>query len=452
MKKLALLSIPLLILLTSCQEKKINPDTTVIIEYSTPSLIKKLAGRNIRKNSFINTFSKSIEDYKKDSTENFITLFIDNFSDLYPQEDLNNIFKLKDETGNRLRNAPNEEIAIRLQEIEQESVYKTKTILTARLNNILGNRTESTHNNSEIKIYIEGNPSDEDLNKIITSPGKLEFWHTYKNTQVGNQVFESVNKTLSNKLYPGYRDSAENNLIGSTKHFDSITEITDDIDWDEYDPLVQELIKEDLELELTQKTSPLSAYLFPYSNSDNQWIEGPVLGYCKASDTAIVNQYLSKPYIKAILPVRNLAFMWEARSIANTEDGEPLVMLYLIRTTNNDEPLINGNEVFNAKQDFDSYNNSPMISLQFKGYGATAWADMTEQSANQQTGIAICFDNQVFSAPMASQRIEGGSTQITGGSFSGENGIKEAKDLANIINGGSLPISVKIKSIIRHEK
>lgn len=434
-----------LILISSCKtERKINPDITVILELNQQELLKQLAKNKVRRNIFIDTYNNSSEIYKTDSTQDFFSLFGETFFKLHPSHNLRAIFDIE----------KNDKYEVEIKEL----VELKKQIIDNQINKInikLGNYypkniqvVKYTKTNSGLIIDIKGNISEEKLIETLNTKKILAFYHTYRNTEVGNQIFENVNKILSDGLYPGYIDSVENKLINKKKYFDSSTEITEDINWDEY----YEESEEEIDIKIFQKTAPLSSCLFPYANSENQWIEGPVLGYSKLSDTAKVNDYLSKPYVKTILPVRDLAFMWETKSMTNTNDGEPLVMLYLIKKTLNNEPLLSGKEVQSAKQEFDSYSNSPMVSLQFNSTGATIWADITEQSARNQTGIAICLNGKVFSAPTASDRIEGGGTQITGGSFAGENGIFEAKDLANILNNGTTPIESKIKNIIKHKK
>ena len=56
----------------------------------------------------------------------------------------------------------------------------------------------------------------------------------------------------------------------------------------------------------------------------------------------------------------------------------------------------------------------------------------------------MTLDDKVFTAPVVSARIDGGITQITGGSFSGENGIQEAKSIASILNAKKSTYRFKI--------
>ena len=92
------------------------------------------------------------------------------------------------------------------------------------------------------------------------------------------------------------------------------------------------------------------------------------------------------------------------------------------------------------------------VTIDFKGTGGKTWAQITGKAACQAPGspqrrVAIVLDNEVITSPEVDQRggtslcnrgITGGQTQITG-SF----GETEAKDLAALIEGGSLPVPVE---------
>src|SRR5215207_3810698 len=93
------------------------------------------------------------------------------------------------------------------------------------------------------------------------------------------------------------------------------------------------------------------------------------------------------------------------------------------------------------------------VQMDFKGDGGKIWADITGKAACQpvntpQRRVAIVLDNEVISSPQVDPSggsqlcnigIGGGTTTITG-AFTEE----EAKDLAALIEGGSLPVPVEV--------
>ncbi|MBI4941039.1 MAG: protein translocase subunit SecD [Actinobacteria bacterium] len=90
------------------------------------------------------------------------------------------------------------------------------------------------------------------------------------------------------------------------------------------------------------------------------------------------------------------------------------------------------------------------ITIDFTGPGGTGWQQLTGQAACAQPGdpqrrVAIVLDDRVISSPQVDPSIGcnvgigGGSTQITG-QFTDA----EARDLAALVRGGSLPLPVDV--------
>ncbi|WP_067462064.1 protein translocase subunit SecD [Actinomadura macra] len=88
------------------------------------------------------------------------------------------------------------------------------------------------------------------------------------------------------------------------------------------------------------------------------------------------------------------------------------------------------------------------VDIRFRGDGGKIWERLTAKAAcatGNERRIAIVLDGEVISSPQVTTGvacgigITGGSTQITG-----DFGPQEAKDLAALVEGGSLPVPVKI--------
>ncbi len=378
-----------------------NFNKNIKLSVDEPGYYKELAGRKSRKNYFTEIFKETVKDYNENGgKKSFIELFNTNMTAIDSSLKLSGFFKVNTHKSKGLL-AINEQFGKDIKETIKEIESRLQSnnvsgdviwLADERLININYNKT------SQLKEI--------DVIKELTAQVDLAFWHTYKNTDIGNLVFQEADSVLSNMLYPGYRDSVKKGL-------------------DTY-------VNVDAEKEKFEKTSPLGARLYPYADNNQQWVEGSILGYSKISDTAVVNEFLAIEVVKNNLP-RDLAFMWERNSSFSTDDNVPLYNLYLIKNSRSGKPELDGTSVESALQDFETYTSKPMVSIRFSNVGAIIWGDITEQSAQNNTGIAITVNNKVFSAPVASARIEGGSTQITGGSFAGENGISEAQYLANVL-------------------
>ncbi|GLW62856.1 protein translocase subunit SecDF [Actinomadura rubrobrunea] len=110
---------------------------------------------------------------------------------------------------------------------------------------------------------------------------------------------------------------------------------------------------------------------------------------------------------------------------------------------------LTGEGIGTAEAGFDQENlGGWFVTVKFRGDGGKIWERITARAAcatGDERRIAFVLDGQVISSPQVTPEvpcnvgITGGSTQITG-DFT----AKEARDLAALIQGGSLPVPVKI--------
>ncbi|WP_326600091.1 protein translocase subunit SecD [Streptomyces sp. NBC_01803] len=105
-----------------------------------------------------------------------------------------------------------------------------------------------------------------------------------------------------------------------------------------------------------------------------------------------------------------------------------------------------GTDVSGADAVFDTQRGQGwIVQMEFDGSGAEKFADVTAELAEQvqpQNQFAIVLDGEVVSAPSVSERLGGGSAEISG-SFNQES----AEDLANILKYGALPLSFDEASV-----
>jgi preprotein translocase subunit SecD len=99
-----------------------------------------------------------------------------------------------------------------------------------------------------------------------------------------------------------------------------------------------------------------------------------------------------------------------------------------------DKSIISGDQIDNASAAFNQQPPQWVVNLKFKSDAANVWADYTAAHVGTQT--AFVLDSQVVSAPVINEAIPGGNTQITG-DFT----AAKARDLANVLKYGSLPLS-----------
>lgn len=187
-------------------------------------------------------------------------------------------------------------------------------------------------------------------------------------------------------------------------------------------------------------TSKTAAPAKPLGKMTKGWTEyvkpAPgMAGLVKVADKYIVEQILNRKDVQAAIP-STLKFMFSAKPEYPYESEKKTdYVLYAIRIPETGKAYVGGDDVVEAAS---VYENEYKVNLSMNSDGATRWANMTRLNTGKQ--VAITMDGVVYSAPVVRGEIAGGSTEISG-SFTAE----EAKDLAGLLNGGSLPVPCVIK-------
>ena len=153
----------------------------------------------------------------------------------------------------------------------------------------------------------------------------------------------------------------------------------------------------------------------------------------KREDKALVESLLAKA--KNVLP-RNVLLFWGSESEKN-EAGEQCYYLYAIKDEGADgiAPL-QGDVVAEASAGFK--DNDPCVNMTMTSSAAKTWAEMTGRCAGPRIPIAVVLDGLVYSAPVPSERISGGSCYING-HFT----IKETQDLAIVLCSGKMLVPMR---------
>lgn len=102
--------------------------------------------------------------------------------------------------------------------------------------------------------------------------------------------------------------------------------------------------------------------------------------------------------------------------------------------------VLDGNDVEKAGVSTGENGTGYVVTLKLKGDGPTKFYEGTQKYLHQQ--IAILLDEDVISAPTVNSAIPNGEAIIEGG-FTAES----ATQLADLINGGALPIKLEMKEV-----
>ncbi|MCB0737573.1 MAG: protein translocase subunit SecDF [Bacteroidetes bacterium] len=444
----------------------------VTLEVAIDRLVKSMSGVKAGDPNFelLNKSLATAKEQQLTSQKEFVDLFYEAFKANAEGKTLFEVFDTRQNQGKFKKDGENPDQAV-LDYIKEETsgaIERTTDILRTRIDKFgVTQPTIREEGNGRITIELPGADDVERVRKILQSSAELEFFETYTSAEFGEQYFAKINQVLADKL--GLIDDTKTDEKDTTKKGDENFILSSDNDKKEStDNTVAESVSgdstegadatsifEETKTDTTsiagsdstsqdsaaQKTNdqilaenPLLKYMsLAVDPSNNQYLRGPVAGYVGERDTAKIMEYLNYPEVKAVLP-SEMQFRWSAKPINN--DGNKIFTLICLKGRPDGSASLDGEVVVDAGLQFD-LNGSPGVQMRMNAEGAKAWKILTGN--NIERSIAIVLDGLVYSYPNVKGEIAGGVSSIDG-DFT----IDEAKDLANILKAGKLPISVDI--------
>ena len=125
---------------------------------------------------------------------------------------------------------------------------------------------------------------------------------------------------------------------------------------------------------------------------------------------------------------------------AGKELGETALLTF--RENQSGPVVIEGKHVKSASAEPSPDGRGSQVKLELTDEGAELFSDATGRLIGQQ--ISIWMDDTMISAPRVDSQIPGGVAYITGGAQGFD--VKEAKALADRINGGALPFKLETEN------
>ena len=263
-------------------------------------------------------------------------------------------------------------------------------------------------NSGRIRVELPGAKDVARVKNLLQSTAQLEFWVTEKNDSFLNFL------------------SQANELLKETLVLDEVE--VENNETSKIDDLLADVEANDT---ITSQKNPLFDYIV-----GTGYQGGPVIAQFFAKDQNKIEEYLSMPEIRQLLPIemRFTKFLF-----GKPDPNTKIVDLYAIKSNRGDEPPLSGSVVVDATQSYDQVG-SPAVSMQMNGKGARKWEEMTGNAYKDKSNIAIVLDEIVYSTPGVSKgAISGGRSEI-----SGQFTLNEAIDLANVLRAGKLPASAEI--------
>ncbi|MAU63651.1 MAG: protein translocase subunit SecDF [Flavobacteriaceae bacterium] len=383
----------------------------VTLQISVKDILKGLAENS--KDIVFNNSLDNADELQKESDDTYLESFFISFDKIKGDRTLASpdIFanrSLSDEINFEMSD---DEVKPIIKKKIDESIVSAFEVLRKRIDKfgVTQPNIQRLGNSGRIRVELPGAKDVARVKNLLQSTAQLEFWVTEKNDQF-LPFLSQANEALKEI------SEAENEEIIETE----ISKIDDLLSEVEANDSINSSVK-----------NPLFDYIV-----GTGYQGGPVIAQFLSKDQKKIEEYLSMPEIRKLLPSekRFTKFLF-GKPDANSK----VVDLYAIQSNRDDQPPLSGSVVVDASQSYDQIG-SPAVSMQMNGKGARKWEEMTGNAYKDKSNIAIVLDDIVYSAPGVSKgAISGGRSEI-----SGQFTLNEAIDLANVLRAGKLPASAEI--------
>jgi len=392
-----------------------------ILQVSVKDILIGLS--NDSKNPVFNEALAKATEAQKNSDRTFLTLFYDEFEKASAGS-----VKLSDPSifGNKsLREKINfkltdEEVMPIIEAEVTGSVNTAFEVLRSRIDKfgVTQPNIQRIGNSGRILIELPGAKDIDRVKNLLQSTAELQFWEVYSNQETANFFFAA--------------NSVVENFLKAETKVDTTT-VKNELD---------DLLGEVSDSLATKTVNNLFTVLTPsVPQSENQI--SSVIGTAKVADTAVVNSYLARKEVRAVLSneMKYAKFLWDAKpftsTVTATGENIDLIYLYGIKSNREDTPPIEGDVIDDASQEY-GQTGKPEVSMTMNASGSRQWGKMTTENVGKF--VAVVLDNYVYTAPTVTNPITTGRTSISGGSMT----VEEAQDIANVLKAGKLPAAAHI--------
>lgn len=371
----------------------------VTLQVSVPDILRSMA--NAEGNPYFETAIHRADSVVKATRSNdYVAIFCKEYRQLDPAGDFSVIFK------DQVKRGENDQAAeATLKQEVKDRVSSSTNVLRTRIDQfgVVAPNIQELENDGQILLELPGVKEHDRVRELLKASANLEFYETMPVAE-----FAAALAQLNNAM------KADSTSNGKT--------------------------------------------LADYFLSMNPGGESVELGMATAANRDAINAILASPRAKSILP-SNLKLAWEVKPIVLKKSdpsyaqqtpemkklidaaggkGLEIYQLIALRTTNG-KPALSGDVIVNASSEYDKMKQGNYVSMTMTSEAGKKWANVT--GANIGKRVAIVLDDQVYSAPNVQNKIDGGSSTITG-NFTTD----EAKDLANVLKSGKMAAKVDIIS------
>jgi preprotein translocase subunit SecD len=317
----------------------------------------------------------------------------------------------------------------------QDSLNLAKQILSDRVNGNGVTGAEIVQDGANLVITAPGN--DGDQLKSVGEPAVLRFRPVLKDPQSGQSMVVPVTPPSSSSSKPTTSNTAKPSGSG-TPSSTSNPPATSTSAKPQGMPVP---MKAAAPTTTTNPPSSASSTTAPASTTQSS-----IPGVADPAQVKAIQQAKAVRQNPAVATDPNALQAALAATDCNAKDPllgyddptKPLVTCDKARTAKYvlGPSFLDGSQIATAQSGFDQQQAQYIVTLTFKPDGAKTWASYTGAHVNDQA--AFTLDGQVQSAPTINQQIIG-NTEISG-SFT----QASAKELANALSYGSLPLSFQM--------
>ena len=399
----------------------------VILEISVPDVVDVLADH--KTDAAYLKAMKEAKEQEMTSQSDFITLFIDAFHKNAPGRKLAEIFATQQLKGKVSTQSSDKDVEKALREEVTASIDNSYNVVRNRIDQfgvVQPNIQKLEGQEGRLMVEMPGIREPERMRKLLQGSANLEFWETYNNQEIAPYLTQLDQRLANGETKVETNDSTANDSTKSQLAQNK--------------PAAKLSLKgnnlgantgKDAQMAAAKKANPLLSML--------QLIPGDalsVVGYASVRDTAAINKIIYSQLAQQVLP-SDLRLRWSAKPADGLQQKNIFELHALKVTTSDGRAPLEGDVITDAKDQFDQYGR-PEVSMTMNSDGARLWAAITK--ANLGRAVAIVLDGLVFTAPRINSEITGGSSSISGSSFT----IEDTKDLANTLKSGRMPAPARI--------
>ncbi len=414
----------------------------VTLEVSLDDLIRSMSNnpKDVRLNKAIEEANRR----KVNSQADFVTLFGQSFTQLYPNEKIAYLFTKPSEKDITL-SSTNDQVISKIRTEAGGAINRTYNVLQTRIDKfgVAQPNVNLDEGRGIITVELAGVRNPERVREYLQSTAKLQFFETFTNEEI-IQFLQPANDALAAYLAgekTGTTDSAKTDqptTVAATPDTPDNTSDTASLSSllargtdTETDPeKTSELAAEEL------KKLPLLSVWNPNITQQGQVVPGAIVGLVAKKDTAAFNRYINLDVVKSKFP-HNVKFVFGAEARSERKNANAPLVLYAIKLAPGGGAPLEGDRVTEARMDFNPLTGEPEVSLEMDMAGAQIWRKMTAKNVGRY--VAVTLDDKVYSCPVVNGEIPGGRTSISG-RFTTE----DATQLADILKSGKLPAPARI--------